>query len=152
MSDLPASMPKWIADHIALYRTDPDAAHLWDASLGGGSGKLPTLLLTTIGRHSGLPRPLPLIYGKAGDAWVIVASKGGAPAHPSWYDNLVAEPHVTLQAGREIVQATARTATGDEREALWKQMAALYPPYDDYQKRAGGRRIPVVVLERRPAA
>jgi len=62
MSDLPASMPKWIADHIALYRTDPDAAHLWDASFAEGSGKLPTLLLTPIGRNSGLPRPLPLIF------------------------------------------------------------------------------------------
>ena len=85
MSELPANLPKWIADHIELYRTDPDKAHWWDSSLGGGKGMLPTLLLTTIGRKSGKPRPLPLIYKKVGDSYVIIASKGGAPDHPSWY-------------------------------------------------------------------
>jgi len=149
MTELPAALPKWIADHIELYRTDPDKAHYWDASLGGGKGMLPTLLLTTRGRKTGKSRPLPLIYKKVGEAWVIIASKGGAPAHPAWYMNLVGDPDVTLQAGREIVEARARTAEGEERARLWRELAALYPPYDDYQKRAGAREIPVVVLERR---
>ena len=147
MTDAPGRLPQWILDHIELYRTDPERAHDWDASLAGGKGHLPTLLLTTRGRKSGREIALPLIYRKIGDAWVIVASKGGAPTHPSWYDNLMAEPRVTLQAGREIVKATARTTQGSERATLWREMAALYPPYDDYQRRAGGREIPVVALE-----
>lgn len=147
MSDLPAALPRWIADHIELYRTDPDKAHFWDASPAGGTGTLPTLLLTTRGRKSGKDIPLPLIYKKIGAAWVIVASKGGAPEHPSWYLNLVAAPDVTLQAGREVVRARARTAKGAERDTLWAEMAAIYPPYDDYQRRSAGREIPVVVLE-----
>lgn len=149
MTELPANMPKWIADHIKLYATDPDKAHFWDASLGGGKGLLPTLLLTTIGRSSGQPRPLPLIYRKIGNAWVIIASKGGAPAHPVWYLNLAAHPDVTLQAGREVVEARARTAAGEERARLWKDMVEIYTPYADYQVRAGAREIPVVVLEKR---
>ena len=148
MTELPAHLPKWIVDHIELYRTDPDKAHYWDASLGGGKGLLPTLLLTTTGRSSGQPRPLPLIYRKIGNAWVVIGSKGGAPAHPVWYLNLVAHPDVTLQAGREVVEARARTATGEERARLWKDMLEIYSPYADYQVRAGAREIPVVVLER----
>lgn len=146
MSDLPENLPQWIADHIKLYREDPDKAHFWDSSIGGGTGMLPTLLLTTTGRKSGQPRPLPLIYKKVGNDYVIIASKAGAPAHPSWYLNLVANPEVEVQAGRDVMQATARTAQGDEREDLWNQLAEIYPPYNDYQKRAGDRQIPVVVL------
>ena len=149
MSELPATLPQWIVDHIALYQTDPDKAHYWDASLGGGKGLLPTLLLTTTGRSSGQARPLPLIYRKVGDAWVIIASKGGAPAHPAWYLNLLAQPDVLLQAGRDVVPVRARTASGDERSRLWQALVEIYPPYADYQVRAGGREIPVVVLERR---
>jgi deazaflavin-dependent oxidoreductase (nitroreductase family) len=146
MSDLPENLPQWIADHIKLYREDPDKAHFWDSSIGGGIGMLRTLLLTTTGRKSGRPRPLPLIYEKVGNDYVIIASKAGAPAHPSWYLNLVANPEVEVQAGRDVMQATARTAQGDEREDLWNQLAEIYPPYNDYQKRAGDRQIPVVVL------
>ena len=149
MSDLPAELPQWIADHIELYRTNPDKAHMWDTSLGGGTGMLPTLLLTSTGRKSGDPRVLPLIYKKVGDACVIIASKGGAPAHPAWYLNLVAHPDCHLQVGREHADATARTATGEERERLWAELADLYPPYHDYQNYAGDRVIPVVVLEPR---
>ena len=149
MSDLPSGLPQWIADHIKLYREDPDKAHMWDATLGGGTGMLPTLLLTSTGRKSGEPRPLPLIYKKVGDNYVIIASKGGAPAHPAWYLNLVAEPNCHVQAGRDMTDATARTAVGDEREALWAQLAEIYAPYNAYQKSAGDREIPVVVLEPR---
>lgn len=147
MSELPSNLPQWIADHIKLYREDPDKAHLWDSSQGGGTGLLPTLLLTSVGRKSGEPRPLPLIYKKVGDNYVIIASKGGAPAHPSWYLNLEANPDCEVQAGRHIATARARTAEGSEREDLWAQLAEVYPPYNDYQKHAGDRQIPVVVLE-----
>ena len=137
----------WIAEHIELYRTDPEKARLWDSTPLGGPGVLPTLLLTTIGRKSGEPRSLPLIYGEADGAYVIIASKGGLPNHPIWYLNLEANPACDLMVGATAVKARARIAEGAEREALWKQMAEIYPPYDEYQTNAGDRVIPVVVLD-----
>jgi len=137
----------WIAEHTELYRTDPDSAHMWDSSHIGGPGVLPTLLLTTTGRKSGQPRALPLIYGESGGAFVIIASKGGMPNHPIWYLNLVANPDCELMVGSRPVSARARVAEGEERERLWKEMGELYPPYDEYQERAGERTIPVVVLD-----
>jgi deazaflavin-dependent oxidoreductase (nitroreductase family) len=137
----------WIAEHIALYRSDPEKAHLWDSTPLGGPGLLPTLLLTTRGRKSGEPRSLPLIYGETEGGYVVVASKGGLPDHPLWFLNLEADPRCDLMVGPRAVKARARVAEGDERERLWAQMAEIYPPYDDYQKNAGDRVIPVVVLE-----
>lgn len=137
----------WIAEHIKLYLTDPEKAQYWDSSVAGGPGVLPTLLLTTIGRKSGEPRPLPLIYGEAGKSYVVIASKGGMPKHPLWYDNLLANPACDVQVGKKSLKARARIAEGDERERLWKQLVAIYPPYADYQKNAAPRVIPVVVLD-----
>lgn len=142
--------PKWIQDHIDLYRTDPEKALWWDSSIGGGKGMLKTLLLTTTGRKSGKPIPTPLIFDKVGEAYVVIASKGGAPDHPDWYKNMVAKPEAEIQAGRERHHVRMRVAAGEERARLWAHMTNLYPPYDDYQKAAGAREIPVVVLE--PAA
>ena len=136
----------WIAEHIRLYQSDPEKAHLWDSRPVGGPGLLPTLLLTTRGRKSGQPRPLPLIYGSAGKSYVVIASKGGMPEHPLWFRNLEAEPACELQVGAKRLRARARVAEGAERELLWAQMAELYPPYLAYQK-ATQRRIPVVVLD-----
>jgi len=80
---VPANLPDWIRDHVRRYvESDGADGHLWDASIGGGTGLVPTLLLTTVGRKSGRAITLPLIYGKAGDGYAIVASKGGAPTHP----------------------------------------------------------------------
>ena len=149
MTDLPAGLPDWIREHIELYMSDPEAAHMWDSSHLGGPGLLPTLLLVTKGRKSGEPKPLPLIYGKVGDNYVVIASKGGAPSHPAWYLNLKAEPRCDIKVGSLDVAVTARNAEGEEREDLWRQLAEIYPPYDDYQSAAGDRRIPVVVLEPR---
>jgi len=137
----------WIKEHIELYKTDPEKAHHWDSSHVGGPGVLPTLLLTTTGRKSGKPRSLPLIYGEANGAYVVIASKGGMPNHPVWFLNLEAHPECDLMVGPKPVRARARVAEGEERERLWRQMAEIYPPYDDYQKNAGARTIPVVVLE-----
>lgn len=137
----------WIAEHIELYRTDPEKAHMWDSSVAGGPGILPTLLLTTTGRKSGKPRSLPLIYGKHGDAYVVIGSKGGWATHPYWFLNLQADPSCEIQVASAKMQARARVAEGAEREQLWKQLAEIYPPYDDYQKTAGDRQIPVVVLD-----
>jgi deazaflavin-dependent oxidoreductase (nitroreductase family) len=141
-----SGLPKWISDHIERYRENPAEGHMWDASVAGYNAKVPTLLLTTTGRKSGRQLVLPLIYGKTAKGYAIIASKGGAPAHPVWYLNLQANPQVDVQVKDFRFQARARTATGAERAAIWKQMVEIYPPYTDYQKRTQ-REIPVVVLE-----
>ncbi len=137
----------WIAEHIALYHTDPAKAHMWDSTPLGGPGLLPTLLLTTTGRKSGEPRALPLIYGEAGDSYVVIASKGGLPNHPIWYLNLQSKPECELRVGEKAVSARSRLAEGEERTRLWEEMVKIYPPYTEYQERAGDRTIPVVVLD-----
>ena len=136
----------WIAEHIELYRTDPEKAHLWDSTHLGGPGLLPTLLLTTTGRKTGEPRALPLIYGTVGDSYVVIASKGGMPSHPIWYLNLEAHPECEGQVGAKRLTARARVVEGEERERIWNQMVEVYPPYVDYKK-ATERIIPVVVLD-----
>ena len=136
----------WIAEHIELYRTDPEKAHLWDSTHLGGPGLLPTLLLTTTGRKTGEPRALPLIYGTVGDSYVVIASKGGMPSHPIWYLNLEAHPECELQVGAKRLTARARVVEGEERERIWNQMVEVYPPYVDYKK-ATERIIPVVVRD-----
>jgi len=106
-----------------------------------------TLLLTTTGRTSGEQRTTPLIYVRDGDDYVIVASKGGAPQHPGWYRNILKSPEVELQVKDDVFRARARTATGDERERLWRKANEMWPHYDEYQQKTD-REIPVVVLER----
>ena len=146
--NVPANMPKWMADHLRRYlETDGADGHMWDSTSVGGPGPLPTLLLTTVGRRSGQTSLLPLIYGETNGKYIIVASKGGAPQHPGWYHNLVAQPTVEVQVLADRFRATARTATGEERATLWQQMEKIYPPYNDYQAKTD-REIPVVVLER----
>jgi deazaflavin-dependent oxidoreductase (nitroreductase family) len=107
---------------------------------------VPSLLLTTTGRKSGEKFMFPLFYGKDGKSYIVVASKGGAPEHPGWYRNLLANPDVEIQVGTERRKARARTATGEERKRLWKKALEFWPPYADYQKKTE-REIPVVVLE-----
>lgn len=130
----------WVADHTRRYvETDGRDGHEWNG--------VPTLLLTTRGRKSGTLRRTALIYGRNGDDYVVVASRGGAPHHPAWYLNLVADPQVWLQVGAEKFTARARTATPEEKPRLWKQMASIWPDYDNYQAKTS-RDIPVVILER----
>jgi deazaflavin-dependent oxidoreductase (nitroreductase family) len=107
----------------------------------------PVLLLTTIGRTSGQPRVAPLIYLQDGERYVVVASKGGMDHHPLWYTNLVANPAVEVQIGRAVQRLRARTASDDERAALWPRLLEVYRDYASYQARTQ-RRIPLVILER----
>lgn len=145
-SNTTRELPDWIKNHIERYiATNGEDGYLWDASLGGGKGMVPTLLLTTTGRKSGKSLTLPLIFGQSGRSYVVVASKGGAPAHPSWYLNLEANPEVRLQVKGDKFVARAHTADATERAALWPKMVAIYGPYEDYQKKTD-RQIPVVVL------
>lgn len=129
----------WVADHIREYvESGGEKGHMWRG--------VPTLLLTTRGRKSGILRRSALIYGRHDDAYVVVASKGGAKHNPLWYSNLVAEPSVEIQVGPDVFPATARTATGTERVELWRLMATIFPQYNRYQEKTK-REIPVVVLE-----
>lgn len=128
-------------EHIRQYReTGGEYGHDWK----NGSS---TLLLTTKGRRSGDPRTSALIYGRHGDDYLIVASKGGADEPPGWYVNLEADPEVELQVLDDRFRARARTATADERPDMWREMVSHWPDYDDYQTKTS-REIPVVVLER----
>ncbi|MEE9280939.1 MAG: nitroreductase/quinone reductase family protein [Myxococcota bacterium] len=132
-------LPDWIAEHMRQYlESDGEEGHIWRG--------VPTLLLTTVGRKSGEPRMLPLIYGRDGDRYIVVASKGGSSTHPAWYLNLAVDPKVRVQVGADKFAGLARTTTGSEREALWGKMSELFPPYLGCQARTT-REIPVVALE-----
>jgi deazaflavin-dependent oxidoreductase (nitroreductase family) len=104
-------------------------------------------LITTTGAKSGTKRTTPIVYTTDGDNVVIIASKGGAPSHPDWFHNLVANPDVTVELPNETFEARARVAQGEERERLWRAQADRMPNFDEYQKNTT-RQIPVVVLER----
>jgi deazaflavin-dependent oxidoreductase (nitroreductase family) len=144
----PTELPSWIKDHLKRYvATNGEDGYLWDASLGGGKGMVPTLLLTTIGRKSGQALTLPLIFGHSGSDYVVVASKGGAPAHPAWYLNLAANAHAEVQVKADKFAARAHTADARERATLWPMMVEIYGPYEHYQTKTD-RQIPVVVLTR----
>ena len=128
------------AEHVKAYQeTDGEVGHEWEG--------VHALILTTKGRKSGEERPTPLIYGEAGGAPVIVASKGGAPEPPAWYLNLLDEPEVGVQVGADRFRARARVAGEEEKAGLWTLMAGIWPAYDDYQAKTD-RPIPVVVLDR----
>ena len=137
----PTDSPRdWVAEHARRYlATNGEDGHLWRG--------VPTLALTTIGRKTGTPRRTMLIYGRDGDRYLLVASQGGAPQHPQWYQNLAAQPEVGVQVRAERFTARARTATPEEKARLWPTMTALWPAFDEYQAKTR-RDIPLVILER----
>jgi deazaflavin-dependent oxidoreductase (nitroreductase family) len=106
----------------------------------------PLLLLTTTGAKSGEPRVHPLVYTRDGDRYVVIASKGGAPSHPAWYHNIVANPRVTIEVGPDTFEAQATIPNGEERQRLYDAQAALMPNFAEYQRKTS-RQIPVVVFE-----
>jgi len=128
-------------EHVRRYReTAGKVGHIWRKGTT-------ILLLTTTGRKSGEKRTVPLIYVRDGDHYAIVASKGGAPEHPGWYQNIEKTPEVELQVEGEVFRARARAAQGEERARLWRKVNEAWPDYDSYAKKTQ-REIPVVVLER----
>lgn len=142
---LAPKMPQWMVDHVHRYLSSKGTdGHMYTIP---NMKPVPTLLLTTTGRKTGEKYLFPLIYGTTGNSYVVIASKGGAPEHPGWYRNLVAKPDVELQVGTKHVKAVARTAAGAERKQLWDQLVDIYAPFADYQVKAAGREIPVVVLD-----
>jgi deazaflavin-dependent oxidoreductase (nitroreductase family) len=128
-----------IADQVALYEAT-------NGKEGDTLEGKPVVILTTRGRHSGALRKSPLMRVEKDGRYVVVASLGGAPHHPVWYLNLLADPRVTLQDHDKVLELRARTATPQERAAWWPVAAAAWPAYDDYQKNTE-RVIPVVILE-----
>jgi deazaflavin-dependent oxidoreductase (nitroreductase family) len=124
--------------HAGVYRAT-------GGKLFGRMGKSPILLLNTVGRKTGRKRTSPLLYVMDGEDFVIIASKGGAAAHPAWYLNLRANPEATVEIGDREVQVEAEVADPEEKTRLWQKMVEMYPAYDDYQRKTG-REIPLLIL------
>jgi len=147
---VPEGLPKWMSDHIDRYmKSGGKDGHMYTLKPPGMDKEItaPALLLVTKGRKSGEKYLFPLFYGDTDNgAYYIVASKGGAPDHPGWYKNILANPEVEVQVGTKTVKARARTVSGAERQKLWDDAIVWWPPYVDYQKKTQ-REIPVVVLD-----
>ncbi|MFB7513557.1 nitroreductase family deazaflavin-dependent oxidoreductase [Streptomyces sp. NPDC056144] len=130
----------WVREQVELYE-----------SSGGTEGTtmrdLPVVLVTTVGARSGKLRKTPLMRVEHEGAYAIVASNGGATAHPVWYHNIVASPLVELRDRTEKWDMKARVATGEERQAWWERAVEAFPDYADYQRKTD-REIPLFVLER----
>ncbi|MFD6897188.1 nitroreductase family deazaflavin-dependent oxidoreductase [Rhodococcus sp. NPDC060086] len=125
-------------EHIRVYReSGGKEGYIWNG--------VPTLLLTVTGRRSGEPKTSALIFAQDGDDYLVVASKGGAPRHPLWYENLQADPHAEVQVLDTTMSVVARNASAEEKPRLWKIVTDAWPNYDLYQSRTD-RDIPVVVL------
>jgi len=134
------SPTKWVRDQVELYE-----------SSGGTKGTtmkgLPVIVLTTLGAKSGKIRKTPLMKVEHEGAYAAVASVGGAPDHPRWYHNVVADPRVELQDGQVRQDMTAREATGEEKAVWWQRAVEAFPPYAEYQEKTD-REIPLFILER----
>ena len=142
MSADPIYLPgasKHANDQVRDYEAT-DGVKAWDMR------GVPVVILTTRGRKSGALRKAPLMRVTDGEKYAVVASKGGAPEHPVWYLNLLADPEVTLQDKAVKRRYLAHTATGAERAEWWARAAEVWPDYDNYQTKTD-REIPIVVLE-----
>jgi deazaflavin-dependent oxidoreductase (nitroreductase family) len=131
--------------HVALYRKT-------GGRIGGALPGWPHARIALIdhtGAKSAIKRTSPVIYHEYRDAIVVAGSKGGQPTHPGWFHNLMANPNTTIQIGPEVHNVHARLATDEERDRLWREMVAMFPGYDFYERNAKGRTIPVVILDPR---
>lgn len=133
------SPQSYVRDQVELYESSSGAK-------GNTMRGKPVIILTSRGAKSGKIRKTPLMRVEHDGHYAVVASQGGAPEHPTWYHNLVADPHVELQDGAVRQDMTARELTGDEKAAWWEHAVAAWPDYANYQKKTD-REIPVFVLE-----
>ncbi len=134
----------WVRDQVARY----EATDGREAGTQGDSG-LPVVVFTTRGNKSGRLRKIPLMRVEHDGAYLMVASKGGAPQHPVWYHNLQADPRaLEVQDGADRFDAIARELDGAERAVWWERAVAAFPPYADYERKTE-QRIPVFLAERR---
>jgi len=131
----------WVRDQVALYEGSggTEGTTLLDTGM-------PVVIVTNVGATSGKLRKTPVMRVEHDGVYAIVASKGGAPEHPAWYQNLLANPMVELQDGPARADYTVREIDGDERAMWWERAVAAYPPYADYQL-ATTRVIPVLLAE-----
>lgn len=136
------SPQQWVRDQVASYEGS-------GGTEGTTMGERPVIVLTSRGARSGKLRKTPLMRVEHEGRYAVVASQGGAPTHPLWYHNLVADPHVELQDGPRRQDMVAREVTGAEKAQWWERAVAAYPDYATYQTKTQ-RPIPVFVLE--PAA
>jgi proline iminopeptidase len=145
---LAPNMPEWMVKHANLYlASGGKEGQMYKVNVPErGEITAPALLLTTTGRKSGDKFIFPLFYGTEGGSYFVVASKGGAPEHPGWYRNILANPDVEVQVGTKKLKARARTVGGEERSRLWTKALLFWPPYADYALKTD-REIPVVVLD-----
>jgi deazaflavin-dependent oxidoreductase (nitroreductase family) len=137
-----SEMDDWNRQIIDEFRAN-------DGKVGGQFEGAPMILVHHRGAKTGTERVTPLVYQPDGGDYVVFGSKGGAPTHPHWYLNLVANPETTVEVGPDTVAVTARVAEGDERDRLWTRQKELMPGFADYEVSAGDREIPVVVLSPR---
>ena len=137
------SPSEWVRDQVALYERT-------DGADGNTMRGVPIVLFTSRGAKSGKLRKTPLMRVEHEGTYAAVASQGGAPTHPAWFHNFVAHPEVDVQDGPTAQEYVARRVEGDERRLWWERAAAVWPDYDDYQKKTD-REIPVFVLEPRIA-
>ena len=133
-------MSDWNTKIIEEFRAN-------EGRVGGSFDGAPMLLLTTTGRRTGERRTNPMMYLADGDRVLVFASKGGAPTHPDWYRNLVADPRVTVEVGTESYPAHATALEGEERDRLYAEQSRRYPGFAEYQRNTT-RVIPVVALVR----
>ena len=120
-----------------------------EGKVGGQFEGAPLLLLHSTGARTGKQRVNPMMYRQVGDDYAVFASKGGAPANPDWYHNLVANPQATVEVGSNTRDVTARVAEGEERSRIWEEQKREFPGFADYE-RATQREIPVVILSPAP--
>lgn len=144
----PSGMFDWQEAHLRGYlRSGGAEGHFYDFGPINDEGYQPICLIKHLGRKSGRGLILPLIYGMVEGEIVIVASKGGAPEHPAWYLNLVAAgSEIEVQVATQAFRATWREPSEAERQRIWDQMVAIYPPYAEYQE-STDRLIPLVVIK-----
>lgn len=121
--------------HVSLYR-------LTNGKVGSGKS---FLILTTIGRKSGIERDTPLFFFPDEGNFIIIASNGGAPKHPTWWLNLQSNPKAKIQIRSRVIAVTARQADAEESQRLWAIIAEKYKNFVEYQKRTT-REIPIVIL------
>jgi len=133
------STQQWVRDQVELYE-----------SSGGTAGTtmrgMPVVVMTNRGARTGKLRKTPLMRVEHDGLYAVVASRGGAPTHPLWYRNLLADPHVELQDGTTKQDMIARELHGEEKALWWKRAVEAYADYEDYQKKTD-REIPVLLLE-----
>jgi deazaflavin-dependent oxidoreductase (nitroreductase family) len=142
MDEYLPSPSAWVAEQVERYESSGGTEALTLRDTG-----LPVIIVTNRGRKTGAIRKTPLMRVADGPNYILIASQGGAPKHPLWYHNLLADPRVEIRDKTDVFSMQVREVTDPaERQRLWDLAVAAYPPYAEYQKKTD-RLIPVLVAE-----